>query len=131
MQPTVAHDDGTEIDFREGCRIAELWNRPQDPSTSIARARVAAGGTTRWHALANTTERYVILGGQGRVELGPPESRTCSTVGPGDVVFIPPGTPQRITAGQDAELVFLAICSPRFVPACYLELDADGRASGL
>ena len=104
--------------FREGCFILELSNSAEDPEASIARARVPAGGTTRWHRLAGTTERYVILEGRGRIEVG---ERAPREVGIGDVVIIPCAERQRIANVGDGDLVFLAICTPRFVPEHYQE----------
>ena len=77
------------------------------------------GATTRLHRLAGTAERYVILEGRGRAEIGglPPRD-----VGPGDVVLIPPGCPQRIANLGETDLVFLAICTPRFRPEAYANL---------
>jgi len=106
--------------FREGCHIMELSNDADDPELSVARARVEPGRATRWHRLAGIAERYCILEGSGRVEvagLGEAE------VGPGDVVRIPPGTAQRITNTGKADLIFLALCTPRFVPEAYAELE--------
>ncbi len=54
----------------EGCYILELSNSAEDPAASIARARVAPGATTRWHRVRDTVERYIILEGKGRVEVG-------------------------------------------------------------
>ncbi|MDX2462755.1 MAG: cupin domain-containing protein, partial [Gammaproteobacteria bacterium] len=87
-----------------------------DPDVSIARARVEPGVTTAWHRLRDVTERYCILSGAGVAEIGdnPPQD-----VGPGDVVIIPPMQRQRITNSGKADLVFLAICNPRFTEACY------------
>lgn len=119
-EPAIRRADWTkEYYTSEGCFILELANVPDDPGVSIARARVARGMTTRWHRLKATTERYVILEGRGRVEVGdlPPEE-----VGPGDVVHIPPSCRQRIASIGEVDLVFLAICSPRFVPEAYEEL---------
>lgn len=119
----MAPDPAAEYDFREGCRILELANSAADPALSITRARVPAGGTTRWHRLRGTSERYLILSGQGLVEVGdlPP-----TPVGPGAVVQIPPLCRQRITATGADELVFLALCTPRFRPECYEDLEAGG-----
>jgi mannose-6-phosphate isomerase-like protein (cupin superfamily) len=119
----LAPEPGAEYDFREGCRILELANSEADPGLSIARARVPAGTTTRWHRLRGTSERYVILSGQALVEVGelPP-----TPVGPGAVVRIPPLCRQRITATGPEELVFLALCTPRFRPECYEDLEAAG-----
>ena len=59
-----------EYFFDEGCHILELSNTPDDPTVSIARARVEPGVTTRLHRLVETTERYVILEGEGIVYIG-------------------------------------------------------------
>lgn len=105
----------------EGCHIIEVSNSPDDPDLSIARARVEPGVTTRWHRLAATAERYVILEGRGRVEIG---ERAPEDVKPGDVVLIPPMCRQRITNTGKVDLVFLAICTPRFTNDRYESLDA-------
>ena len=121
MRPLVLrHDPAREYFFREGCFITELSNGEHDPAVSMARARVEPGRTTAWHALRGTVERYIVLEGQGAVELGdlPP-----SPVGPGDVVLIPPGCRQRITNTGHGDLIFLAVCSPRFTPEAYTPLE--------
>ena len=111
--------------FSEGCFVDEWSNTPDDPACSICRARVPAGGLTRWHWLDATAERYVVLSGRGRMELGsagaasPIVTTTTREVGPGDVVVISAGTPQRIAALGGEDLVFLAVCTPRFTPECY------------
>ena len=109
-----------EFHISEGCFITEWSNTPDDPAVSIARARVPPGVTTRWHRLAAITERYVILEGAGRVYVGtnPPHD-----VGPGDVVRIAPACAQRISNTGAQDLVFLAICTPRFIPQAYEELE--------
>ena len=104
----------------ELCHINELANTADDPACSIARARVAPGVTTRWHRLVGTTERYVILEGRGRVEIGDVRPHD---VGAGDVVLIPPLCRQRITNVGAQDLVFLAICTPRFRPEAYEDLE--------
>lgn len=104
----------------EGCHILELVNHPEDPEVSIARARVEAGGATEWHSLIDVTERYLIVQGEGIVEVA---GMDPTSVGPGDVVCIPAQTAQRIINVGDADLVFYAICSPRFVARCYRSLD--------
>lgn len=117
----VVHNDATpEYYFEERCHITEWWNSADDEAASIARARVVPGVTTRLHRLRGVTERYVILEGTGRVTVGdrPPEA-----VGPGDVVVIPPDTAQRIANAGATDLVFLAICTPRFRPAIYEDME--------
>jgi len=120
MKPSVrrlARD--AEFTTPEGCSIVEVSNSPDDPRLSIARARVEPGVTTQWHRLAGVAERYVILEGSGRAEIGdrPPED-----VHPGDVVLIPPMCRQRITNTGATDLIFLAICTPRFTHDCYESL---------
>ena len=78
------------------------------------------GVTTRWHRLSSITERYVILEGTGRAYVG---EAAAQDVGPGDVVRIPPAVPQRIANTGEEDLVFLAICTPRFVSQAYEEIE--------
>ena len=121
METIIKQIDATkEYYFEEGCYINELSNSSEDPEVSIAPARVLPGEATRWHRLHNTVERYVILQGQGEVEIGqlPP-----TTTGKGDVVLIPAGCRQRIRNIGETELVFLAICSPRFQPDAYEDIE--------
>jgi mannose-6-phosphate isomerase-like protein (cupin superfamily) len=113
-------DAAAEYDTAERCAILELSNVADDPAVSIARARVAPGVVTAWHRLRGTAERYLILEGRGRVEV---DGLAPAEVGPGDVVAIPPTCAQRIANVGDGDLVFLAICTPRFVPACYEALE--------
>jgi mannose-6-phosphate isomerase-like protein (cupin superfamily) len=116
----IKHDAAAEYFFHEGCYINELSNDQSDPGLSVARARVQPGDTTRWHALRESTERYVILSGTGVVEVGdlPPEN-----VSGGDVVIIPPKARQRIHNSGKDDLVFLALCTPRFHPDQYQDLE--------
>ena len=100
----------------EGCYILETWNRPDDSAVSIARARVEPGVATRLHRLEGIAERYVIIEGRGRVEV---DTLPPTLVAPGDLVYIPPGCSQRIANLGDTDLVFLAVCTPRFVPDAY------------
>lgn len=112
---------GDEHLTEERCYILELSNTPDDPDVSIARARVLPGMVTRWHRLRDIAERYVILEGRGEVEIG---ELPMQTVAAGDVVRIPPGCRQRIRNGGDIDLVFLAICTPRFRWEAYEDIDA-------
>lgn len=114
-------DPDAEYFFVEGCFINELSNDAADPAVSIAQARVLPGVTTRWHRLRDRVERYLILGGRGRVEVG---DEPAQEVGVGDCVVIAPLCRQRITNTGTDDLVFLAICSPRFMPDCYEDLES-------
>ncbi|MDX1733492.1 MAG: cupin domain-containing protein [Halioglobus sp.] len=114
------YDPAGEYFFEEGCFINELSNSDADPAVSIAQARVAPGQKTRWHLLQGITERYVLLRGSGIVEVDGLEPRG---VGPGDVVTIPPGARQRISNPGAEDLVFLAVCTPRFTPQAYVDVQ--------
>jgi hypothetical protein len=71
MKETVKHIDlSAEFDTPEKCSIIELSNTADDPDASIARARVRAGVTTRWHRLAGIMSvthpsRHWSWGGRG------------------------------------------------------------------
>lgn len=122
MKADIINPDlDAEFFTSEQCHIVELSNSGDDPEVSIARVRVEPGVTTRWHWLKKPFERYYILAGQGRVEIGdlPPQDVT-----PGFVVLIPPLCRQRISNTGAQDLLLLAICSPRFTPADYVEFDA-------
>lgn len=118
--PILRPHPAAEVLTDERCHILELSNSEDDPQMSIARARVEPGVTTRWHRVADTVERYVILDGSGRMEIGdlPPQE-----VQAGDVVLIPPSVRQRIANTGRGDLVFLAICTPRFRPEAYQDAE--------
>lgn len=99
-----------EYYFKEGCFIEEWHNTPKDQAMSVARVRVEAGKITKRHSLSNTTERYIILSGVAQVSV----ADKSWTVSDGDVVTIPPNVPQQIQNSGQQDLMFLAICTPRF-----------------
>jgi len=109
-----------EYYFQEGCYITELWNENTDQDVSVAKARLVAGQSTRKHALKATVERYMVLEGQGLVSVGTEPPRV---VRQNDIVFIPAGMTQQIKNTGSADLVFLAICTPRFIEENYLAVD--------
>ncbi|HDP89081.1 MAG TPA: cupin domain-containing protein [Thioalkalivibrio sp.] len=123
MKPEVIHPvEAGEYWFREGCHILEIHNHEDDPALSIARARLEPGRRTRRHVLDGVAERYLIVAGAGRVTVGdlPPEP-----VAAGDVVVIPPGVMQSIENTDSADLVFHALCTPRFTPGCYRDVEDE------
>lgn len=83
---------------------------------------MAPGTTTRWHRLKGTVERYYIIAGKGLVEVGrlPPQE-----VSAGDIVLIPAMCRQRITNIGEEDLLFLAICTPRFTNAVYEDIEEN------
>ena len=119
METLSRMPESREYFFDEGCFILELSNTDDDPDVSIARARVEPGVTTKLHRLTHTSERYVILQGEGTVEVG---GEPAFEVQRGDVVRIPAGVSQRIHNPGPQDLVFLVICNPRFVPGNYVAL---------
>jgi mannose-6-phosphate isomerase-like protein (cupin superfamily) len=118
--PAILTARSAEFFTAELCHITELSNSPADEALSVALARVEPGVTTRWHRLRGIDERYVILAGHGVMELGglPPLS-----VALGDVVVIPAGCRQRITNDGAGDLLFHALCTPRFRPEAYEDLE--------
>jgi mannose-6-phosphate isomerase-like protein (cupin superfamily) len=119
----IVHNEATsECYFEERCYLTEWWNSPHDDEVSVARARVEPGVITKLHRLKGVTERYVILEGKGCVEVG---KLAPELVSPGDVVVIPLGIPQRITNVGSSDLIFLAICTPRFTRGIYEDIDSD------
>ena len=121
MNAEVKKDRHTiEFETPERCWIKETANDEGDAVVSIARARVTPGVTTAWHKLAQVTERYIIISGRGRVQIGQADPVDVEA---GDVVRIPADTPQRIENSGESDLVFYAVCSPRFHESCYIRLE--------
>jgi mannose-6-phosphate isomerase-like protein (cupin superfamily) len=112
--------DAEEYLTPEGCWILEVANDADDEAASVARARVEPGVSTEWHLLRNTAERYLILQGRGRVEIGESPSFEVAI---GDVVRIPADIRQRISNIGDDDLIFYCVCTPRFKAANYRSLS--------
>ena len=110
----------TEFFTPERCHIVETYNSAVDESFSVARARVQRGVTTAWHRVEGTVERYIIVQGRGRVEVG---GFLAEEIGPGDVVVIPAAVRQRITNIGTDDLIFFCVCTPRFQPQNYRALE--------
>src|ERR1700704_2748271 len=101
MNETVKRiNPGAELCTPEKCYIIELSNTADDPGIPFPGAGVARVVTPRWHRVVETIERYVILAGRGRVEVG---NLAPEEVGAGDVVLIPGSCRQRIAniGGED------------------------------
>lgn len=114
--------EAVEFETDERCHIQEISNDADDELVSIARARVEPGVTTAWHSLVGISERYIIVSGQGQVEV---DDMDPVPVEPGDVVRIPAGCPQRITNTGIKDLVFYAVCAPPFQQSRYTNLEQD------
>lgn len=113
-------DPSAEFATDERCFITEVLNDESRPEFSAARARVEPGVTTAWHKLTGIAERYLIASGTGRMEVGRMDP---AGVAAGDVVDIPADVPQRITNTGTDDLIFFAVCTPRFTPECYIGLE--------
>lgn len=109
-----------EYYFKEGCFIQEWHNSVADNDMSVARVRVQIGCTTRLHSLINTQERYIMLEGQAIVTVGD----HSWPVSKGDVIVIPAGVAQKIENCGAKDLIFLAICTPRFKEINYQDLQS-------
>jgi mannose-6-phosphate isomerase-like protein (cupin superfamily) len=110
---------GPEAAIDEGCLITEIVNAADCPAASLALARLPAGTRTRLHRLVGVEERYVIRCGRGRAEI----AGAVADLGPGDIAVIPPGAPQRIEALGAEDLEFYCLCTPRFTPEAYEDLE--------
>lgn len=105
----------------ERCYITELLNDAREPLFSIAIARVEVGITTQLHRLTATAERYLIRHGRGLMEI----DGVTQAVAVGDQVVVAAAAAQRITnTGQEA-LEFYCVCTPRFVPEVYVNLEEN------
>ena len=123
MKPSInTLDTSKEFFFEEGCYILEIHSQEDDPALSIARCRVPQHVSTHWHRLHGITERYLIIEGEGLVEL---EGGVQTTVRAGDSVLIPPACAQRITNTGSHELVFLALCTPRFTIDAFEDMEPE------
>ena len=120
METIKRFQPDTETWIEEGCHIVELHNTEMDAECSIARARLEPGRTTRLHCLHGTVERYVIIEGAGEVIVGDQLPQTVREL---DVVNIPAGAPQSISNTARIDLIFLCICTPRFVAEKYQDLE--------
>ncbi|MCO5060275.1 MAG: cupin domain-containing protein [Rhizobiaceae bacterium] len=117
---TPASDRG-EFWTTERCHITELHNCDASPETSLAVARVEAGVTTQLHRLDGICERYIVRRGEGILEVDGVRQPLCV----GDQAVIPPGAAQRIENTGGGDLEFYCLCTPRFVPSSYVDMETD------
>lgn len=99
-----------EITAIDGAKLRELLHPDRDPAAirySLAHAVVPPQVWSLLHLL-RTTEVYYILSGRGTMEI----DREHRDVGPGDTIYVPPGSRQRIFAHGPEPLAFLCIVDP-------------------
>ena len=102
--------DCAEFTAGDATRLRELFNPLKDDLAlrySLAHATVAPGMTSILHRL-KTSEVYYILQGEGEMRIDGERQK----VGPGQAIYIPPGTAQQITNTGSCDLVFICIVDP-------------------
>lgn len=122
----VYRGDGEAFWTPERCYITELLNTEQSAAVSVALCRVEVGETTQLHAL-QVDERYIVQSGTGLVEL---DQRDVFAIAEGDCVLIPAGVAQRVRNTSDQPLEFLCVCTPRFQPSHYVDLETGRELPG-
>ena len=89
----------------DGSTIRELHHTT---AQSLAEASLGAGGSTRRHFHRVSEEIYLILEGEGELEIDGDRRRVSA----GDAALIPPGAWHAIVAATDLRL--LCCCSPPY-----------------
>jgi mannose-6-phosphate isomerase-like protein (cupin superfamily) len=106
-----SRDDASPFTTADGSTIrvlldAETGTRNQ----SLAEAWLEPGQATQRHYHARSEELYVLLEGEGEMEVDGERSR----VAPGQAILIPPGARHQVTASADGPLRFLCCCAPPY-----------------
>jgi mannose-6-phosphate isomerase-like protein (cupin superfamily) len=92
-----------------------VMDRSQAAASEVFVVELAPGEAPPLHQHQDTEQIFYILGGNGRLEIGP--ETTPFPVYPGDVVRIPPATLHRIHCLGTATLRYLAVdCFPNGRP---------------
>ena len=96
----------------DGSTIRSLLDRSNAPvaNQSLAEARIAAGTATHRHYHRASEEFYVLLEGEGRMEI----DGVSATVSAGDAILIPAGSWHQIIADAGSEIRMLVCCSPPY-----------------
>lgn len=103
--------DAEPFTTKDGSTIRVLLDSGHGAANqSLAEAELEPGSETRRHYHARTEELYVLLEGNGELEV----EGDRRAVGPGDAILIPPGARHQITAEADAPLRFLCCCAPPY-----------------
>ena len=103
----------------ERCFITQLHNSEISPEVSLAIARVEPGVKTQLHRLDGVCERYIVRKGEGMLEVDGRQQKLVA----GDQYVIPAGAAQRIENTGPGDLEFYCLCTPRFFPASYVNLE--------
>lgn len=119
MENWVLGPSGPEFWTEERCFITELHNADLSPDASLALARVPPGVETQLHSLTGVTEVYILRKGSGVIEVGGVQRRVAA----GEQAVIAAGVAQRIRNDGADDLEFYCLCTPRFRPDCYVNLE--------
>jgi mannose-6-phosphate isomerase-like protein (cupin superfamily) len=98
--------DAMPFTTKDGSTIREYLHTAVQ---SLAEASLAPGAATRRHYHARSEEIYLILEGDGRLEV----DDDVRAVGPHDAVLIPPGSRHRLDAGERG-VRLLCCCVPPY-----------------
>ncbi|HII05969.1 MAG TPA: cupin domain-containing protein [Methanotrichaceae archaeon] len=103
--PRFAALDGTDI-----CELLHPDRENEDllMSYSIAHALLGPEEASKPHRLKTSSEVYFILEGHGRMKI----DDESAEVGPGQAIYIKPGSRQHIENLGDCPLIFLCIVCP-------------------
>ncbi len=122
MKPKIVKANSLkEVSTPERCSISENYSSEE---VSIAQARVKPGITTMAHHLNSVNEYYLIISGEGQVDVG---DLKPAKVSGGDMIIIPAGYSQRITNIGNTDLVFFCVCTPKFTADCYCNEEAESK----
>ena len=98
--------DAAPLTTKDGSTIREYLHTE---AQSLAEAELAPGQATERHYHASSEEIYLVLEGDGVMEL----DGEARQVGRDDAVLIPPGARHRFTAGERGAR-FLCCCAPPY-----------------
>jgi mannose-6-phosphate isomerase-like protein (cupin superfamily) len=98
--------DATPFTTKDGSTIREYLHTA---AQSLAEASLSGHASTRRHHHAKSEEIYLVLEGGGELEV----AEEVRPVSAGDAILIPPGSPHRLTAGEDGVRI-LCCCVPPY-----------------
>ena len=106
-----SRDDAEAFTTKDGSTIRELLGTQHGTANqSLAEATLEPGQSTQRHYHARSEELYVLLEGEGEMEVDGATRRVRA----GDSILIPPGAWHRIAAAPRATLRFLCCCAPPY-----------------
>jgi len=94
--------------------LRELLHPAKQPLAlgySVAHGTLAPGGRSKWHRLASS-EVYYIIAGWGQLTI----DGSAVSVGPGSVIYVPPGGKQSLENCGTTAIEFLCLVDPAWRP---------------